>query len=119
MNKWKPKNFKPEYPAPEDGCVFFLGGTLHGEIMRCPLPLPRFLQHAAPRRGLFDASGGFDANAISADIETYRLEEFRVGESQRQIWFYVHGNDATDCWLIKAFTELCMFKRDAISQQAA
>lgn len=100
MRHWKPKNFKPEFPAPEDGCAFVLGGSLHGEIMQ-EFPLPRYYRHAAPTVG---------GTAIE---ETYRLEKFRVGDPHRSMWFYVHEGEPTGPLLIRALTELCNFKRSA------
>ena len=77
-------------------------------------PLPRYFRHAAPSyMRHFSATPG-DEHQLSATIETYRLEEFRCGrENQRSLWFYIHESDSTDFVLVKAFTDLCMFLREA------
>lgn len=112
MKHWKPTSFKPEWPSPEEGCAFVLGGSLHGEIMQ-EKPLPRYFRHAAPNYMRHYSVTPGDEHQLSATIETYRLEEFRYGANQRSLWFYIHETDATDFLLVKAFTDLCMFLREA------
>ena len=77
-------------------------------------PLPRCFRHAAPSyMRHFSATPG-DEHQLSATIETYRLEEFCCGrENQRSLWFYIHESESTDFVLVKAFTDLCMFLREA------
>lgn len=105
MRNWKPTGFKPEWPDPNEGCAFVLGGSLHGEIVQ-EQPLPRYFEHP-----LFPAGDFTEENAIK--IERYRLEEFRVGQEQQTVWFYIHEGSSTSFAFIKAFTDLCMFMRDA------
>lgn len=100
LKHWKPKGFTPDWPLPEEGCAFVLGGSLHGEIMQAQ-PLPRYFRRAAA------------VHELSATMETYRLEKFICGANQRSLWFYIYETDDTGFLLGKAFTELCMFLREA------
>lgn len=89
---------------------------MHGEIVHVPLVSPGrmcpYFRQMAPRI-LKDFTGDYHSeDHLSAYIETYRLEEFRVGANQRTVWFYIHEGDQTGDLLIRALTEFCMFKRE-------
>ena len=113
MKTWKPKDFKAEYPSPEDGCAFVMGGSLDGEIMQSDHPLPQVYQHyiRVPWGGLREPK----MEDLAARVETYRLEVFCCGrDNQRNLFFYIHESDDTAVSMIRSFTALCMFKRDAL-----
>jgi hypothetical protein len=107
MKHWKP-DFSGEYPTPENGCAFVLGGSLHGEIMQ-QQPLPNCFKHAAPRARALGVP--IQPGEIMADEETYYLEELLAGEPRRRICLYIHEGESVAVLLIRAFTELALFAR--------
>jgi hypothetical protein len=115
LSRWIPTNFKAEYPSPEDRCIFCLGGPLHGEILQYDLgtfpPKTIRVPEIMPRSYV-----GVDP--LTPDLPAmrsveYMLEEIWMGSAGYKLLFYrVERVPFAQC-LVKAFTDLHYFKKEA------
>jgi hypothetical protein len=117
MKFWEHSGFDTEYPRPEDGWAFVLGGTLEGEIVQSRdhsgQTMPYFRKAVARNQDVITEASIGEERLVSYQEESYRLEYFSCGEERRLLRFYVLEGDKTADALIRSFFSMCMFKREA------
>ena len=115
MKFWEHSGFDTEYPRPEDGWAFVIGGTLDGEIVQSRdysgQVMPYFRRAVARNMDVTAEVPLGKYLLASYREESYRLEYFSCGEERRLLLFYVLEGEKTADTLIRSFFSLCMFRR--------